>query len=251
MAQARRRRGHMSSATTLTSGEADMKEAKRKQIPMTGIYFGKPLQSVPLVEYCDSQFKAENFERRVKRTSHQAPHVTRDTLGMSPLQFSRSGARVTAQASRRYIRPLLHIRSSPPLLPSYIKMSSRFFHGGDSDSESSSSEEEELYGEQAAESEEESEEEDEDEEDSDEESSEDEGRGTGASRFLKPSGGGGDDSDESEDEDREKVVKSAKDKRFEELEGTVKAIENAQKIGDWAVISTGRCPVCSCLMVLA
>ncbi|EXJ58243.1 eukaryotic translation initiation factor 3 subunit C [Cladophialophora yegresii CBS 114405] len=117
-------------------------------------------------------------------------------------------------------------------------MSSRFFHGGDSDSESSSSEEEELYSEKEEESEEESEEEDEDEDESSEESSEDEGRGLGASRFLKPSGPGGDDSDESEDEDRERVVKSAKDKRFAELEGTIKAIENAQKIGDWAVIAS-------------
>ena len=118
-------------------------------------------------------------------------------------------------------------------------MSSRFFHGGDSDSESSSSEEEELYSDREAESEEESSEEDEEEEDSDEDSSEDEGHGTGASRFLKPSGGAGEDSDESEDEDRERVVKSAKDKRFEELEGTIKLIENAEKINDWAVISTG------------
>lgn len=119
-------------------------------------------------------------------------------------------------------------------------MSSRFFHGGDSDSDSSSSSEEEaLYGEDRAEESEEESSEEEEEEDSDEESSEDEGHGTGASRFLKPSGPGGDDSDESEDEDRERVVKSAKDKRFQELEGTIKLIENAEKINDWAVISTG------------
>ncbi|KAG9789408.1 Eukaryotic translation initiation factor 3 subunit C [Exophiala dermatitidis] len=118
-------------------------------------------------------------------------------------------------------------------------MSSRFFHGGDSDSESSSSEEEELYT-RSDESEESSEEESEEEEseESEEESSEDEGRG-GASRFLKPSAGlGGDETDESEDEDRERVVKSAKDKRLEELEGTIKLIENATKINDWAVISS-------------
>ncbi|KIW85211.1 eukaryotic translation initiation factor 3 subunit C [Fonsecaea monophora] len=116
-------------------------------------------------------------------------------------------------------------------------MSSRFFHGGDSDSESSSSEEEELYSDREEEEEEESEEEEEEEE-SDEDSSEDEGRGMGASRFLKPSGDAGDESDESEDEDRERVVKSAKDKRFEELESTIKAIENAEKINDWAVVSS-------------
>ena len=50
----------------------------------------------------------------------------------------------------------------------------------------------------------------------------------------------GEDSDESEDEDKVTVVKSAKDKRLEELESTVKLIENAEKIGDWAVISTGE-----------
>jgi len=118
-------------------------------------------------------------------------------------------------------------------------MSSRFFHGGDSDSESSSSEEEELYSEHEEESEEGSEEEEEEEE-SEEESSEDEGRGMGAARFLKPSGAGGEESEESEDEDRERVVKSAKDKRYEELEGMIKLIENAEKINDWAVISTGK-----------
>ncbi|KIW91534.1 eukaryotic translation initiation factor 3 subunit C [Cladophialophora bantiana CBS 173.52] len=117
-------------------------------------------------------------------------------------------------------------------------MSSRFFHGGDSDSESSSSEEEELYSDREEEEEEESEESEEEEEESEEESSEDEGRGMGASRFLKPSGPGGEESEESEDEDRERVVKSAKDKRFEELESTIRSIENAEKINDWAVVSS-------------
>ena len=116
---------------------------------------------------------------------------------------------------------------------------SRFFHGGDSDSESSSSDEEELYSDHEAK--EDSEEESDEVEDSDEESSseDEEGKGTGANRFLKPSGGGAEDSEESEDEDRVTVVKSAKDKRLEEVEGTVKLIDNAQKINDWAVISTG------------
>lgn len=117
-------------------------------------------------------------------------------------------------------------------------MASRFFHGGDSDSESSSSDEEELYSDQEAKEEES--EEDSDEQDSDDESSSDEsGKGTGANRFLKPSGGGADDSDESEDEDKVTVVKSAKDKRLEEVEATIKLIDNAERINDWAVISTG------------
>jgi translation initiation factor 3 subunit C len=46
-------------------------------------------------------------------------------------------------------------------------------------------------------------------------------------------------SDESSSEDGARVVKSAKDKRLEELEGTVKAIENGEKINDWGSISAG------------
>lgn len=113
---------------------------------------------------------------------------------------------------------------------------SRFFYGGGSDSESSSSDEEELYSdrEEEEQSEEESSEEEEDSEE--ESSSEDEGAGkTGASRFMRNVS----DSEESEDEEKVTVVKSAKDKRLEELEGTIKLIENAEKINDWAVISTG------------
>ncbi|GAM91470.1 hypothetical protein ANO11243_095210 [Dothideomycetidae sp. 11243] len=109
---------------------------------------------------------------------------------------------------------------------------SRFFYGSESSSESS--EEEDLYGSDAEEerSEEESEEAS-DEDDSSEDSSDEEGGKTGASRFLR------DDSDESEseDEDRVTVVKSAKDKRFDELEAIIKQIENAEKINDWGVIA--------------
>ncbi|KAL1975881.1 hypothetical protein VTN31DRAFT_4273 [Thermomyces dupontii] len=109
---------------------------------------------------------------------------------------------------------------------------SRFFHGG-SDSDTSTSDEEELYSEEEEElSEEESSEE---ETESESESSEEETTGrTGASRFMRDVS----DSEESEDEDRVTVVKSAKDKRWEELEAIVKSIENAEKINDWAVIAT-------------
>jgi translation initiation factor 3 subunit C len=117
---------------------------------------------------------------------------------------------------------------------------SRFFHGGDSDSESSSSDEEELYSDREQEEASEEESDDQQTESEDESSSGDEeGKGTGANRFLKPSGGGAEDSEESEDEDRVTVVKSAKDKRLEELEGTIRLIDNAVKINDWPVISTG------------
>ncbi|OCL10869.1 eukaryotic translation initiation factor 3 subunit C [Glonium stellatum] len=108
---------------------------------------------------------------------------------------------------------------------------SRFFTASDSSSESSS--EEELYSEEEEQSEEESEEQ-ESEEESDEDSSDEEEGKTGASKFLKEAS----DEEESEDEERVTVVKSAKDKRYEELEGTIRLIENAEKINDWAVISS-------------
>ena len=114
---------------------------------------------------------------------------------------------------------------------------SRFFTQGDSSSESSSSDEEELYSEEdeAQKSEEESSEE---EEASEEElsSSSDEGGKSGVSKFLRDVAS----SDESEDGDKVTVVKSAKDKRLEELEGVVKVIDNASKIGDWSTIATGE-----------
>lgn len=110
---------------------------------------------------------------------------------------------------------------------------SRFFYGSGSDSDSSSDEEELLTDhEEEEKSEEESSEEEE--ETSEEESSDDEGE-TGANRFLRDAS----ESEESEDEEKVTVVKSAKDKRLEELEGIIKLIENAEKINDWAVISSG------------
>ena len=112
---------------------------------------------------------------------------------------------------------------------------SRFFHG-DSSSESSSSDEEELYSEEEEEAEA-AEASDDDHDKSDEESDEDDddkGK-TGANKFLKSDD---DDSEESSDEERPTVVKSAKDKRFEELEATVRSIENGEKINDWAHIAS-------------
>ncbi|KAJ9649588.1 Translation initiation factor 3 subunit c [Coniosporium apollinis] len=110
---------------------------------------------------------------------------------------------------------------------------SRFF-AADSSSESSS-EEEELYSEEEEEKSEEESSSEEEEEESEDEDTDDEGTGkTGAAKFLK-----GDASDEETDEeDKVTIVKSAKDKRFEALEGTIRLIENAEKINDWAVIST-------------
>lgn len=116
---------------------------------------------------------------------------------------------------------------------------SRFFTAGDSSSESSSSDEEELYSEEEAghKSEEESDEDEEASDDEDEPSSDSEGPGkSGVSKFLRDQVS----SDESEDEDKVTIVKSAKDKRLEELESVVKLIENAEKINDWSSISTGQ-----------
>ena len=53
-------------------------------------------------------------------------------------------------------------------------------------------------------------------------------------RFLQ-----GASSDEESDEDVKRVVKSAKDKRLEEMEATGKVMDNALKINDWVAISTG------------
>lgn len=114
-------------------------------------------------------------------------------------------------------------------------MASRFFYGSGSDSDSSSDEEEEVYQSGSGS------EEDSDVDDSDSGSSSDsdsdgeEGR-TGASKFLHDDS----ESDESEEEEKVTIVKSAKDKRLEGIESTIRLIDNAQKINDWAVIATGE-----------
>ena len=117
---------------------------------------------------------------------------------------------------------------------------SRFFYGNGSDSDSSESEEE-VYSEEEekkSDAEESSEEESSEEEDEDEQEDSDEEAGgkTGANRFMKDVS----ESEESEDEEKVTVVKSAKDKRLEELEDTIHLIDNAGKINDWAVISAGE-----------
>lgn len=114
---------------------------------------------------------------------------------------------------------------------------SKFFTSGNSSSESSSDEEEYSLSEEEAEqkSQAESDEEDEDSDDDEDSSSSDDDGGKGASKFLKDQVS----SDESEDEDKVTVVKSAKDKRLEELETVERLIENAVKINDWSTISNG------------
>ncbi|KAK3301643.1 eukaryotic translation initiation factor 3 subunit 8 N-terminus-domain-containing protein [Chaetomium strumarium] len=114
---------------------------------------------------------------------------------------------------------------------------SRFFRGGDDSSTESSSDEEELYStsEEEEEEQEEQESSEEEEEEEEEESSDDEpGQKKGLSRFLV-------DQAESESEGSEEEgaakVKSAKDKRFDELEATITTIQNSQKINDWGSIA--------------
>ncbi len=125
---------------------------------------------------------------------------------------------------------------------------SRFFRGGDDSSSESSSDEEELYSEEEEEDEEQEQEESSSEEEDEEESSDDEAgpEKKGLSRFLVDQA-----SSESEESDIEGAtkVKSAKDKRFDELEATITTIQNNQKINDWGSISNGAYPtdpVCRC-----
>lgn len=92
------------------------------------------------------------------------------------------------------------------------KPMSRFLKGSDSDDSSSESDDEEEMS------------------SGDEEAPEQKKK----SRFLA-----GQSDDEDSDEDAKRVVKSAKDKRLEEMEGTGKVIDNALKINDWLAISSG------------
>lgn len=112
---------------------------------------------------------------------------------------------------------------------------SRFFKGGLSDSDTSSSDEE-LYSEDEESEVEEGSSEESGSEDGSEEA-EESGDDEGGSRFLKGGRGGSDDG--SEEDEGKRVVKSAKDKRLEEIEASIKLIENGQKINDWVVISAG------------
>ncbi|CAG8955226.1 hypothetical protein HYFRA_00007243 [Hymenoscyphus fraxineus] len=117
---------------------------------------------------------------------------------------------------------------------------SKFFKG-DSSSDSSSSDEEELYSdseEEEQQGQDSSDEGDEDKDDDDSGSgsdSDDSDKGKGANKFLKD--GSDSDSEDSSEDEGIKVVKSAKDKRLDELSVSIKAIENGQKINDWGSIS--------------
>ncbi|KAG6038493.1 Translation initiation factor 3 subunit c [Claviceps sp. Clav32 group G5] len=115
---------------------------------------------------------------------------------------------------------------------------SRFFRGGDESSSDSSSDEEELYSDeekrqrQGAEQDDSDDSDDMNDSDDSDDSSSDDGAG-GANRFLRDAAS---DSESEEEEVRAKV-KSAKDKRLDELDASIKLIENGQKNGDWTLIS--------------
>ncbi|KAI8826945.1 eukaryotic translation initiation factor 3 subunit 8 N-terminus-domain-containing protein [Fimicolochytrium jonesii] len=119
---------------------------------------------------------------------------------------------------------------------------SRFFRGGDSSSESdsdySSSDEENRKAHDSDATTDSGSEDGSDASHSDSDSDADRGAAgkpaTGASKFMR--GFAGSDSDEDSDDDTKRVVKSARDKRFDEMRGTVKSLKNAQKINDWVAI---------------
>ncbi|KAL2160470.1 hypothetical protein VTH06DRAFT_1158 [Thermothelomyces fergusii] len=113
---------------------------------------------------------------------------------------------------------------------------SLFFRAGDDSSTESSSDEEELYTTSEEEEEDQDLEESSEEEEEEESTDEDEGpKKTGLSRFLVDQAES--ESDESDEEGATKV-KSAKDKRYDELEATITTIQNRQKIDDWGSIAT-------------
>lgn len=56
---------------------------------------------------------------------------------------------------------------------------------------------------------------------------------SGAARFMK---GAASSDDESSDEDVKRMVKSTRDKRFEDMRSIAKGINNGQKNGDWVMI---------------
>jgi translation initiation factor 3 subunit C len=101
-----------------------------------------------------------------------------------------------------------------PKPPAAEKPKSRFLRSGGSSDSGSPSEEE------------------------DSDSSEEERKPTAATSGPSAYPVGSDDEDS--DEEVKRVVKSAKDKRLEDMETTGNVMNNALKINDWTAIATGR-----------
>ena len=77
---------------------------------------------------------------------------------------------------------------------------------------------------------------DESESESEEESEmSEEEKGKKKSRFLRTE----EDEDSSDEDEGKRIVKSARDKRLDEMEAAGKVMENAVKINDWVAISNG------------
>ncbi|KAJ3152419.1 Translation initiation factor 3 subunit c [Geranomyces michiganensis] len=113
---------------------------------------------------------------------------------------------------------------------------SRFFRGGESDSDSES----EDYSSSSSDDDQKNSGSDDSDsnssdssESSDSDSDADRPQKKGADFFKK---GAFSDSDDDSDDDSKKVVKSARDKRFDEMRLAVKGLKNAQKINDWVAI---------------
>lgn len=107
---------------------------------------------------------------------------------------------------------------------------SRFFRAGESDSDESESD----YSDELTHSESE----DHSDSDSDDSSSDDDDA-------VKKTGGRGrlfegSFSDSESEDDTVRVVRSAKDKRFEEIEQAVTSMINGQKINDWVSVQNGK-----------
>lgn len=120
---------------------------------------------------------------------------------------------------------------------------SRFFAGGSSDSDSSSASDDDYSdsdvssrSDDQSDSNSDASDSDSDSDASSRESDDSDAPRKNKNKFLL--GGASDDSDDDSD-DGKRVVKSAKDKRYEEIESCVHSIENAQKINDWVTISSG------------
>ncbi|KAF9430762.1 Translation initiation factor 3 subunit c [Entomortierella beljakovae] len=101
---------------------------------------------------------------------------------------------------------------------------SRFFRAGESDSDDTESD----FSDDVSNSESEDHSDSEDDSGSD---SDDQGTGKKVNRFIV-----GGDSDSDSDDDAVRVVRSAKDKRFEEIELAVTALSNGQKNNDWVKV---------------
>jgi len=105
--------------------------------------------------------------------------------------------------------------AAAPKAPAAKPAMSRFLRSGGSDSSSSDEDEDESES-----------------EDESEDSDEDKEGGKKRSRFLRT-----ESDDEGSDEDVKRVVKSARDKRLDEMEACGKTMDNALKINDWVAIS--------------